>query len=391
MRLPNGYGSIKKLSGKRRRPYGVYVTTGFKMTTSVPDIGFLKDVLSDSLYEQVQTEYDAYKAKQPPVAKQIQKCIGYYETRPEAMIALAEYNKNPFDINKKDITFGQVYDLLFEKEIKNMKISAKKCYTTAYQKCDPLKNMHMRDIKLAHLQNVVNQHADKSKSTQNTLLVLFHAIYNLCMENDIVEKDYSAFVKKTSKVEKKEKKPFSKQEIQTIWENIDWLQKTPKQNVLTGVHMMDSIIIMLYTGVRIGELLEIKPSDVHIDERWIDLRGTKTKAAKRIVPIHKKIIPLLEKRLAECKGEYLFCGNDGNQLNYFRYIDVFYDLFKEQFKINKTPHECRHTFATVAAASGINTVLLKKIIGHSSADITENIYTHTYIDDLVTEIDKYDL
>ena len=391
MRLPNGYGSIKKLSGKRRRPYGVYVTTGFKMTTSVPDIGFLKDVLSDSLYEQVQTEYDAYKAKQPPVAKQVQKCIGYYETRAESMIALAEYNKNPFDINKKDITFGQVYDLLFEKEIKNMKVSAKKCYTTAYQKCDSLKNMHMREIKLAHLQNVVDQYSDKSRSTQNNLLILFHAIYNLCMENDIIEKDYSAFVKKTSKVEKKEKKPFSKQEIQTIWENIDWLQTISRKNTLTGVHMMDSIIIMLYTGVRIGELLEIKPSDVHISERWIDLRGSKTKAAKRIVPIHKKIIPLIEKRLAECTGEYLFCGNDGNQLNYSRYKSMFYVLFMEEFKIERTPHECRHTFATVAARSNMNKVLLKKIIGHASADITEDVYTHAYIEDLIAEIDKYDL
>ena len=110
MRLPNGYGSVKKLSGKKRRkPYGVYVTTGFEMTPSVPDIVFLKDILSENLYEQVQAEYYAYKAKQPPVAKQLQQCIGYYETRAEAMIALAEYNKKPFDINNKNITFSLNY------------------------------------------------------------------------------------------------------------------------------------------------------------------------------------------------------------------------------------------------------------------------------------------
>lgn len=391
MRHPNGYGSIRKLSGKRKRPYGVYITTDFEMAASVPEIGFLKDILTDDLYQQVTEQYEAYKEAQPKKARQVQKCIGYYETRPDAMIALAEYNKNPFDIDKKNITFAQVYDLLYEKTIKDMGTAAQNVYTTAFQKCESVKKMRIREIKLAHLQDVVDQYSNKSKSTQGNIIVLFHAIYTLCMENDICEKDYSQFVKITSKAEKKEKKPFSKQEIQTVWENIEWIQTTPKQNALTDVPMMDSIIVMLYTGVRIGELLEIKPEDVHIDERWIDLRGTKTKAAKRIVPIHKKIMPLLEKRLENCTGEYLFCGNDGKKLKYFRYKSMFYELFMEHFKIDRTPHECRHTFATIAAASGMNKLLLKKIIGHASSDITENVYTHAYIEDLIAEIDKYNL
>lgn len=68
-----------------------------------------------------------------------------------------------------------------------------------------------------------------------------------------------------------------------------------------------------------------------------------------------------------------------------------YELFMDEFKIERTPHECRHTFATIAAASKLNPILLKKIIGHASADITESIYTHAYIEDLIAEIDKYNL
>lgn len=391
MRHPNGYGSIRKLSGKRKKPFAVYITTGFEMAPTVPEIGFLKDILTPDLYQQVLEQYNAHKEAQPQRAKQVQKCIGYYETRSDAMIALAEYNKNPFDIDLKNITFEQVYAILYEKEIKDMGRSGKTVYTNSYNKCDPLKKMRIRELRLTHLQNVVDQYSNKSKSTQNNIIVLLHAMYKLCMENDIIDKDYSQFVKITTKAEKKEKTPYSKQEIQTIWDNIDWMQTTPRKNVLTGIHMMDSIIIMLYTGVRIGELLEIKIEDVHINERWIDLRGTKTKAAKRIVPIHKKIIPLIEKRLSESTGEYLFCDNAGNQISYQRYKGMFFELFMKEFKINHTPHECRHTFATIAAASNMNKILLKKIIGHSSSDITESVYTHAYIDDLITEIDKYTL
>lgn len=390
MRNPSGYGSVKKLSGNRRRPFAVTVTTGYEMKSKRKDISFLAEYIDADLYEQVCKQYDAACPKSP-VAKQKQQIIGYYASRQEAMIALAEYNKNPFDIDKQKITFEEVYNRLYEKEIKNMKKAAMTTYTSAYKKCTALYQMRMRDIKLAHLQNVIDQYSDKSKSTQNNIIVLMHAVYKLCMENDIVEKDYSAFVKITTQAEKKDKKPFSKKEIQLIWENIDWIQETPRKNVLTDMPMMDSIIIMLYTGVRIGELLEIKTSDVHINERWLDLRGTKTKAAKRIIPIHKKLVPVIEKRLAACNGEYLFCGNDGKQLLYSRYKSMFYELFMDHFKIDRTPHECRHTFATVAAASSMNPALLKKIIGHSSSDITESVYTHAYIEDLIAEIDKYNL
>ena len=155
--------------------------------------------------------------------------------------------------------------------------------------------------------------------------------------------------------------------------------------------MMDSVLVMLYTGVRINELLSIKVDDVHLEERWIDIQGTKTKAARRAVPIHKKILPLLEARLKNCKSKYLFHDNEGNKLTYSRYMDNFYKPFMDRFNIERTPHECRHTFATIAAASDMNVTLKKKIIGHASADITEDTYTHAYIKDLIAEIDKYDL
>lgn len=390
MRNPNNYGTIKKMSGKRRRPFAVYITTKYERA-SFPDISFLEDALPQQLYDDVKAEYEKYKSRQPLAIRQVQKCIGYYETRQAAMIALADYNKNPFDIDKQQVTFKQAYDAIYESTIKHMKPSTQRSYTSAHDKCGLLDNMRLREIKLSHLQGIVDDHANMSKATQNNLLVLFHAIYNFAMENDIVEKDYSSFVKITSKAEQKQKTPFSKDEVMKIWDNVDWMQACKRNNVLTDVHMVDSVLVLLYTGLRIGELLEIKPEDVHLDERWIDVRGTKTKAAQRAVPIHKKIVPLLEKRLSECCGDYLFCGNDGEKITYARYTTMFFNLFMESLGMDHTPHECRHTFASIAAASGLNPVLLKKIIGHASSDITADVYTHAYLEDLIKEIDKFDL
>lgn len=55
------------------------------------------------------------------------------------------------------------------------------------------------------------------------------------------------------------------------------------------------------------------------------------------------------------------------------------------------PHECRHSFMTYAAASKLNPILVKKMVGHAAQDITQDIYTHAFIEDLIEEIDKFEL
>lgn len=358
-RNPNGYGTVKKLSGKRRRPFAVYVTTGWTM--------------------------------QDGNAKQIQRPIGYYSTRQEAMIALAEYNKNPFDIDKRNITFSQVYEILLRDKFDKMKPSAKAAYVTAFKKCDAIQNIRMFELKKAHMQTIVDENAEKSKSTLNNLLKLFHAVFKFALENDVCEKNYAEFVTVASEKEAKAKTPFSRDEIALLWKNLDWINEPSKPETTLGMSFMDMPLIHIYTGVRPQELFDIRKEDVHLEERWIDLRGTKTAAAKRIVPIHKKIIPLIEKRMKQNDSEYLFVSGTGKPFSNPLYRNQFFNPMCQEFNLNHTPHECRHTFATFGAAYNLNKVLLKKIIGHSSGDITEDTYTHTFIEDLIAEIDKLDI
>lgn len=388
MTHPNGYGTVKKLSGKRRRPYAAYITTGYEMGAKRKNIAFLKDMISPELYAQVEAECNAYYEKNRS-AKQVQKCIGYYEKRADALVALADYNKSPYDLDKRTITFQQVYEILKEEKLEKMKPAAKSAYISAYKKCGNLYNMRMNEIVTTHMQNVVNEYADKSKSTQNNLLKLFHAVYKIADKNNFVDKDYSKFVEITSEKESKVKTPFSREEVRLVWDNIEWIQKSERKHALTGVPLMDSVLVMLYTGMRIGELLDLKAEDVHLEERWIDLRGTKTAAARRVVPIHKKLMPILERRIVLNSTGHIFKSNKGKQIEYHSYLTSFFDPMCEELGMKHTPHECRHSFATYAAASKLNPVYLKKIIGHSAQDLTQDTYTHALIEDLIAEIDKY--
>ena len=80
MKLPNSYGSVYKLSGKRRKPWAVRKTVGWKQ---IPE-----------------------KKKSYP----IYEFIGYYATRAEALQALASYNEDPYDLHMDTITFAEVYE-----------------------------------------------------------------------------------------------------------------------------------------------------------------------------------------------------------------------------------------------------------------------------------------
>lgn len=308
MKNPNGYGTIKKLNGARRRPYGAYITTDYDMPESWPDISFLADALPPDLFRDVQQLYESYKLANIQPAKQVQKCIGTFENKRDAMLALADYNRAPYDLANAEITFSEVYKILYEREFNNLKTSMRKVYTASYKKCKILYDMKMREIKLSHLQGVMDNYAEYSNSVQTNIKILFHAIFQYAIENDIITRDYSQFVKISPTPEKK-RKPFSKNEIRTIWENLDWASSS-------GVQMMDIVLVMIYTGMRIGETLAVRSEDVHLAERWIAVHGTKTAAADRIVPIHRDIIPIIQARL-DAGGELLFERSGGGKIGYY--------------------------------------------------------------------------
>ena len=103
MRLPNGYGTIYKLSGKRRRPYIVRKTIGWDDNS-----------------------------------KQLYQTIGYYESRPAAIAALADYNRNPYDIEASSITFSEVYEKWLERRASKLSISNLRGYRAAYNLSEPI-------------------------------------------------------------------------------------------------------------------------------------------------------------------------------------------------------------------------------------------------------------
>ena len=151
------------------------------------------------------------------------------------------------------------------------------------------------------------------------------------------------------------------------------------------------IIRMLYsTGVRVSELVNIKISDIDINERTIKIFGKGSK--ERIVVFGNNTKEILKIYLNNGRyilnnrnSEYLFLNKDGNKLS-DRYVRKIIDdiIFKASLQIHVSPHMLRHTFATDMLNNGADLVSVKDLLGHESLNTT-SIYTHVS-DDKIREI-----
>ena len=339
MRNPNGYGSVVELNGKRRKPFAVRITIGWDNN-----------------------------------GKQKYKYLGTFATKKEAEHHLVHYNENPYNIEIQSITFLEVYEKWKNEKFETVGHSAQLGYIAAFKKSEPLHSIKFVDLKASHLQEIV-LNPDVKYGTKRKIKVLFNQLYNYAMKNDIVSKDYSKYIDIGKNTEENDRRPFTSEEIERLWELVkehEWI---------------DTILIMIYTGFRIGELLEIKNSDVDLENRIVK-GGLKTEVGKdRIVPIHSKIIDFIKERMNP-ENEYLIVNSKGEQMKYNNYCREKFEPLMEQLGMKHKPHDTRHTFATLLSNAESNKTSIKKLIGHNSYTTTEKFYTHKDIEELRKAVEK---
>lgn len=335
MRNPNKYGSVVKLSGNRRRPFmvrsGVY---------GYDDRGYpLFDI------------------------------IGYTSTREEGNIMLAEYNRDPWDVDKAKITLQGLFDLWKEKKAPKLGDSNRASLFSAFKHCSKLVNIPYKKIRSYQMQDAIDG-CGRGYSTQASIKNLWGHLDRFALELDIINRCFSDLLT-SDPVPDTTRERFTDQEIKTIWKHADepWV---------------DTLLIFIYSGWRITELLTLKKSDVDLNAGTM-FGGIKTKAGKqRVVPIHSLIRPYIEQRMAE-PGEYLISYN-GKKCSESKYREIWKGIM-ESFGIQKTPHEWRHTLESLLDSAKANRKCIDLIMGHKSKDVGNRVYNHKTLDELKTAIE----
>lgn len=337
MRFPNGFGTVYKLPGNRRKPW-----------------------IARKTAERKKGEPTKYLT------------IGYYETREEALEDLIAYNKKPIG-KVRNKTLQELYDGWSKRHYRDLSKSMENGYKAGWKRMKVLAEEEVRDLRKSHLQDIVEEMIDNglSRSSMEKYKTLAVLLWDEAMASDIVDKNYGSLI--TLPKARQTKKPiFTDLEVKTI-----------EKLAAEGDLWAQTVAILLYTGMRVGELLKLTRFNVDL-ENWVITGGIKTDAGTdRPVPIHDKIKGYI-KSWYDTKGPRLI-HRDGNviSVDYYR-ASIFYPLLDraEIERGKRTPHSTRHTFATMLDRAKVNTKHIQDLMGHSDYATTANTYTHPEIEEL---------
>ena len=183
----------------------------------------------------------------------------------------------------------------------------------------------------------------------------------------------------------------------------------------------EGFYILIYTGMRISEFCGLTYKDVDFkrmtitiskqlqyhgaNNYWIE--KCKTNSGLRTIPIPKNDIELMRcfktlcsqarmrKNQPEVDGVkgFLYLSEAGKPLVAFQWAKKFEYAVLHHNRINKkelpkiTPHICRHTYCSNMIKAGVNPKVVQYLMGHSSSEITLNIYTHIHLEDVIEELE----
>ena len=265
-----------------------------------------------------------------------QRSLGCYSTRKEALEALAEWQANHINADMRSMTVDDVWNKVYP----NLK--------------DSMKRILLIDVKTYDIEQIPLP--PLSSSSHDKIRALWHRLYEYGIANDIVMKDYSVYIKFNDTIPQKKKEIFTEDEIKSV----------------IGIPVFR---FLLYTGMRINELLSMKMEQVYEENGVLcfHIDKSKTQAGIRVIPVHSELMDYLG------DGEYVI--EPHHTYTFYRY---------QLMEINKdhTLHDFRRTFASYAKSGGADDYYIKRLMGHISDDITKDIYTQAFIKDLKDAIEK---
>ena len=252
-----------------------------------------------------------------------------------------------------------------------------------------LNNVRAHDIQqLIYVELLENKKL--AGNTINIALAVCKGLFSSAEDAEIIPKNPCARIKRVSVEEK----------------NIEVFTVREQHKLECGVRedgrlRMFGILISLYTGLRLGELLALTWDDVDFQRGTLTVNKTKvsqsdaetgytspkTKASTRTIPIPPNVIALLKlmKRHSTCKWVVEYNGKPIHERGYQALFE------RLQRRLNMRPrgfHALRHTFATRAMECGTDCKTLSELMGHSNAMITINRYTHSLMETKRKAINK---
>ena len=315
-------------------------------------------------------------------------------------------------------------------KLKKIEVSAGRyvTYCARYKNLEPLYSMNISKIKATDIQDIIIDCAtEPSERTgkplaKKTLIEIRNTasqIIKLAIQNRVLDYDCAEAVKIPKSAESSTRRALTDEEQR-------WITDTPHR-------AQTAAMIMMYAGLRRGELLALTWQDINLEEGTISVTksvelikglphikpGGKTDAATRTVYIPRKLISYLQSTPHDSLG--LVCptvkGTPMTDTAWRRLWDSYladqnikygdwsgcmqtggkrpakHSPMEKPFLIPRiTPHWLRHTFITMLYMAGVDVLTAKEQAGHADISTTMSIYTHLddkYKRKSISKLDEY--
>lgn len=247
--------------------------------------------------------------------------------------------------------------------------SRKEKYDIAWKKISSMQFWAIDQLTTFDLQNAVDTHAD-TYYTARDIKDLFSKLYQTAMPDGFVTVNLAKFIE-LPPLNAKEQQPFHDDEIQNLW-----------QDYASGNWWTGYILLMIYTGMMPGELLEARKAQIDREGKQILGAGKKTDTRKAIpIVLADFILPVLDDLCEHTTGDKLI------RINKDKFYNTYYESLERAGCRRLTPYSCRHTAATSLALENIPPSVIQKIMRHANFSTTQR-YIHVDLEPMHEAVNR---
>lgn len=340
------------------------------------------------------------------VGKRVEK---RFNTIPEAKKWLAESkyeSEHGCIASSIDMTVDAWFDYWLSTLDSSIRWNTKRIYRDRYNYRikEHIGKILLSKIKPLHCQQVLDASFKKgdAQESMQKIRAIMRSMFDLAVENELIPRNP---ITKSVKAGKREKKP---RVVLTKEQQTEFLR------LAKGFEYYDDYLFVLNTGIRCGELMALKWSDVDWEKRTITINGTmyyrkdikefvenapKTKSSHRTIPLTMIAYNILEKKKKERNEnpisnmqfhKHIFLNSLGKPTINTTYNVPLAKIARwmgiERFSI----HSLRHTFATRCIEVGMKPKVLQAILGHSRIETTMDLYVHVTDETLHEEMEIFE-
>jgi integrase len=347
--------------------------------------------------------FQTYLGIDPATGKERRTTRRGFKTMKEAKQAernlLLDVEENGLPSNQsdgfQDPTFGELASLWLENYKTTVKPSTFENVKSKVEKMteEHFKEMKLKKITVAYCQRVVIE-LSKTYVLYNHYLSVINRIFKYAVLMDILDSNpFDKVIKPKSRQVQRKGNFLTKEELK---EFLKLAQTATLSYFFPLVHLMS------YTGLRQGEALALKWSDIDFENKKITVDKTavrikekqtlqtpKTKNSKRVISIDPTTLSILKSwkkdqikiyfkngKHFEGDDNFIFTNERGEWVHIHNFIRYFKRFIADHKLKPITPHGLRHTHASLLFSAGVEPKNISDRLGHSTVQITLDLYTH---------------